>query len=172
MSLFKNLLSLTYNPHKNPPSHVHTSSNHPPQIIKTLPALVDKHFRKSVKLRKIFKGIASGLRQFWANEHFKNDGKCFLFHLKSSFCCRSIDRERERREERGERREERGERREERGERREERGERREERGERREERGERRERERESNHDEKNYIFEKIFSTHVFISSLHLHFS
>ena len=34
------------------------------------------------------------------------------------------------------------------------------------------RERERESNHDEKKLHIWKTFSTHVFINSLHLHFS
>ena len=35
---------------------------------------------------RVFKGALSGMRQFLAIEkHFKNDEKCFLLHLKSSF---------------------------------------------------------------------------------------
>ena len=39
-----------------------------------------------------FKGALSGLRQFLATESlFKNDEKCFLFHLKSSFRSQDIE---------------------------------------------------------------------------------
>ena len=36
------------------------------------------------------KGALLGLRQFLATEPFKNDEKCFLFHLKNSFRSQDI----------------------------------------------------------------------------------
>ena len=50
---------------------------------------------KEVIFKGIFlifiKGALSGLRQFLGNwKPFKNDEKCILFHLKSSFCSQDI----------------------------------------------------------------------------------
>ena len=43
------------------------------------------------KQRPRFKGALSGLRQFLASESpLKKGEKCFLFHLKSSFCSQDI----------------------------------------------------------------------------------
>ena len=41
--------------------------------------------------KMFIKGALSGLRQFLATESsFKNDEKCFLFHLRSSFRSQDI----------------------------------------------------------------------------------
>ena len=37
-----------------------------------------------------FKGALSILRDFWLLKSFKNDEKCFLFHLKLSFHSQDI----------------------------------------------------------------------------------
>ena len=47
-------------------------------------------FLRNILPHNCIKGALSGLKQFLADEPFKNDEKCFLFHRESSFHSQDI----------------------------------------------------------------------------------